>query len=65
MRIPDICKNNRTFNQMLILLNNWKITAELTKTPNIIQNLTYNGFVNENIAHKLENTVVKKKQCPE
>ena len=46
---------------MLILLNNWKIIAELTKTPNIIQKLTYNGFVNENTAHKLENTVVKKK----
>jgi hypothetical protein len=27
--------------------------------PNIIQILTYNGFVNENIAYKLENRVVK------
>jgi len=39
--------------------NIWKIIAELTKTPKIIQILTYNGFVNENIAYKLENRVVQ------
>ena len=33
--------------------------------PNIIQILTYNGFVNVNIAYKLENTVVTKKRLPE
>ena len=31
------------------------------KTINIIQILTYNGFVNENIASKSENRVVLKK----
>jgi hypothetical protein len=36
-------------------LFHYKIIIKLTKTPNIIQILTYNGFVNENIAHILEN----------
>ena len=34
--------------------------AELTQRPKIIQILTYNGFVNENIAYKSENRVVQK-----
>ena len=33
---------------------------QLTKKPLIIQILTYNGFVNENTAHKLANRVAKK-----
>ena len=48
------------FSKNVNFLKHWKIIAELTKTPKIIQILTYNGFVNENIAHKLENRVVIK-----
>ena len=63
--IYHLCKNIRRQQKILTFKNIWKIIAELTKTPKIIQILTYNGFVNENIAHKLENTVVQKKPLPE